>query len=669
MKRRSLLIFSLLTFIIACVPPSKQEITQVDLDLNRNDIRQLIDLINADLSDSLYTYLNHIDPSLRFLATNANASLKTKMYADSVASMLDDNIMNVRAAAAYALGQYKNEKPIQSLIQAFKNEDTISINTMLNHNILEAIGKCGDYKLLEFLASTNTYRETDTLLLLGQARGIYRYALRGMNHINGTDRMIKHVSNLDIAPEIRLVAAHYLSRSKNIDIENYKFQIADIARQEKNVNIKMALLAALKHTSDADIFDYLLSELSSSNDYRTKVNIIKALYHHPYERVVDPMINLLKNTNPHIAYAASQYFVENGRRQDASYYRELTQDSIHWLAKANLYKATLKHLPNYYVNTRFATNRELNEAIEDSKNAHEKISFLDAYAGDPSAYSNLMKWFEEENQRIIKSKLAECISSIYADKTYALNQYRVGPLGRSRILEDLKTLISSGDVGVQYHIANAIANEDILLNTVIKEVDFLDEAKNKLSLPRDVETYNALVKAIKVCKPDTNINEFVPEASNKIDWNLMQKYPDSTIAIIKTDKGLIKVEFFFEQSPMSSYNFIELADKDFYDKKVFHRVVPNFVIQGGCPRGDGFGSSDQTIRSELGQQYYDDQGYIGMASAGPHTESTQWFITHSPTPHLDGRYTIFGKVFEGMDVVHKILPGDQIQDVILTSVH
>ena len=58
-----------------------------------------------------------------------------------------------------------------------------------------------------------------------------------------------------------------------------------------------------------------------------------------------------------------------------------------------------------------------------------------------------------------------------------------------------------------------------------------------------------------------------------------------------------------------------------------------------------------------------------MASAGPHTESTQWFITHSPTPHLDGRYTIFGKVFEGMDVVHKILPGDQIQDVILTSVH
>ena len=149
----------------------------------------------------------------------------------------------------------------------------------------------------------------------------------------------------------------------------------------------------------------------------------------------------------------------------------------------------------------------------------------------------------------------------------------------------------------------------------------------------------------------------------------MQKYPDSTIAIIKTNKGLIKVNFFFTEAPTAVYNFIELADKDFYDKKVFHRVVPNFVIQGGCPRGDGFGSADKTIRSEFSQMYYDDQGYVGMASAGPHTESTQWFITHSPTPHLDGRYTIFGKVIEGMDVVHKIIPGDEIQDVILTSVH
>ena len=153
-----------------------------------------------------------------------------------------------------------------------------------------------------------------------------------------------------------------------------------------------------------------------------------------------------------------------------------------------------------------------------------------------------------------------------------------------------------------------------------------------------------------------------------IDWNFLQQHPDSSLALIKTNKGLIKIDLNFEAAPLSVYNFTKLAEANFYDNKTFHRVVPNFVIQGGCPRGDGFGSSDNTIRSEFSQVYYDDEGYIGMASAGPHTESTQWFITHSPTPHLDGRYTIFGKVIEGMDVVHAILPGDQIQDIILTSV-
>ena len=116
-------------------------------------------------------------------------------------------------------------------------------------------------------------------------------------------------------------------------------------------------------------------------------------------------------------------------------------------------------------------------------------------------------------------------------------------------------------------------------------------------------------------------------------------------------------------APGSVLNFINLVDKGFYAGKKFHRVVPNFVIQGGCPRGDGYGSLDYTIRSELPSLSYDEQGYVGMASAGRHTEGTQFFITHSPTLHLDGEYTIFGKVTEGMDVVHNIMVGDSIQQV------
>ena len=91
------------------------------------------------------------------------------------------------------------------------------------------------------------------------------------------------------------------------------------------------------------------------------------------------------------------------------------------------------------------------------------------------------------------------------------------------------------------------------------------------------------------------------------------------------------------------------------------------MIQGGCTRGDGYGSLDYSIRSELSPWHYDDGGFVGMASAGKDTEGTQFFITHSPTPHLDGRYTIFAKVVtkESMDVVFKIQPGDKIESVVI----
>ena len=123
------------------------------------------------------------------------------------------------------------------------------------------------------------------------------------------------------------------------------------------------------------------------------------------------------------------------------------------------------------------------------------------------------------------------------------------------------------------------------------------------------------------------------------------------------------MELWPEQAPGSVINLIQLAKDKFFDNKVFHRVVPNFVVQGGCPRGDGYGSLDYSIRSELVPFSYDTAGILGMASAGNHTEGTQFFITHNAALHLDGRYTIFGKVLQGMDVVDAIQVGDRITDV------
>ena len=125
------------------------------------------------------------------------------------------------------------------------------------------------------------------------------------------------------------------------------------------------------------------------------------------------------------------------------------------------------------------------------------------------------------------------------------------------------------------------------------------------------------------------------------------------------------MELLVNNAPISVANFINLARIGFFNGKIFHRVVPNFVAQTGCPRGDGYGSLDFTISSELTPMHYFTEGVVGMASAGNHTECSQWFITHSPTLHLDPNYTIFARVTEGMNVVHQLGVGDVMESVVI----
>jgi peptidyl-prolyl cis-trans isomerase B (cyclophilin B) len=141
-----------------------------------------------------------------------------------------------------------------------------------------------------------------------------------------------------------------------------------------------------------------------------------------------------------------------------------------------------------------------------------------------------------------------------------------------------------------------------------------------------------------------------------------------TKADIKTEKGTMKVEFYDEDAPNTVANFVKLSKDGYYDGLTFHRVIPNFVIQGGCPRGDGRGGPGYTIDCELdGGNQYHDRGVLSMAHAGRNTGGSQFFICHSRdnTAHLDGNHTCFGKVVEGLDVIDDIRQGDKIEAVVI----
>lgn len=136
-----------------------------------------------------------------------------------------------------------------------------------------------------------------------------------------------------------------------------------------------------------------------------------------------------------------------------------------------------------------------------------------------------------------------------------------------------------------------------------------------------------------------------------------------TRAEIHTEKGVMKVNFFENDAPNTVANFVKLSKQGFYNGLTFHRVIPDFVIQGGCPKGTGVGGPGYTIKCELtGGNQYHDRGVLSMAHAGRDTGGSQFFICHSRTntSHLDRHHTCFGKVYEGLEVIDDIRAGDKI---------
>lgn len=157
---------------------------------------------------------------------------------------------------------------------------------------------------------------------------------------------------------------------------------------------------------------------------------------------------------------------------------------------------------------------------------------------------------------------------------------------------------------------------------------------------------------------------------NKKQWNsppvmqidLKKKY----LVSMETDRGIIELELKPKYAPITVNNFVFLAQENFYDGVKFHRVINNFIIQGGDPTGTGMGGPGYQFEDEVkNNPLKHETGSISMANAGPNTNGSQFFIAHSSQPHLDGKHTVFGKVINGMEVVNSICQGDTIKSVTI----
>lgn len=652
-------------FFSQCVPPEEEVLTEVNLNFKNKTLQKIYNFQDKQILDSLYTYFRHKDPTFRYASVMAFASIKDETALDSLYPMLNDKIDKVKMAAAYAIGQVGEASDEQKLISAFNPYDTLA-KSQANSAILEAIGKSGDEETLAFLSTISTYEPTDTLLLEGHAWGLYRFAYRNMITEEGTETMLNYATDPKYPQSVRLIGANYLNRARNLRFpKNADRIISDALAKEEDPNIRMALAIGLGKTKSEVALNKLVYQYSIEPDYRVRANIVRALSNFEYEQVQPSVFVAMKDKSLPVAITAANFFVDNGTPRGATQYWRATRDTLPWQVQLTLFKAANRYMPYYFSESKKAINWELKQKFEQANDPYIKAAALRSLGEHGWNYKYIRDNSFLSNVPVIKTAGVEALAQISGMdsedfRKFFGNSYR---RVRKEIGDYFLEAIVSGDAGMTYEAAKALREPKSFFKGTVDSLHFLDKALEKLSLPQEIESYNELQKTISYFKDTEYTGPKTPDYNHPIDFRVLNSIEENTKINIKTSKGDIKLSLMPESAPGTVANFIQLIKIDHFTGKNFHRVVPNFVIQGGCPRGDGYGSLDYTIRSELPYLHYDSEGYVGMASAGNHTECTQFFITHSPTPHLDGNYTIFAKVSEGMDVVHQIEVGDVIEKV------
>ena len=250
-----------------------------------------------------------------------------------------------------------------------------------------------------------------------------------------------------------------------------------------------------------------------------------------------------------------------------------------------------------------------------------------------------------ENLEALKNAFTKSLSTdkIYNDALLAILSALV-KLDKSQAVSTLKTALNAPDYLVRKQAADLISQNDLSQE--------LPDAAQKVG---SVNLYDA--------KTGTKLGQVL---NNEADY-LRAVSRKTAKAVITTEKGIFTIEFYPESAPLTVDNFIKLANSKYFDGVAIHRVVSNFVVQDGDPRGDGNGGPGWSIRDEINMIPYE-RGTVGMALSGKNTGGSQWFVTHSPQPHLDGGYTVFGKVNENdMKIVDNLVRGDKILSVKITD--
>ncbi|MEK7250632.1 MAG: peptidylprolyl isomerase [Bacteroidota bacterium] len=655
------------------------------------------DILKAqDLRDAktLTAFLSDKKPEVKSLAAFACGSVQDTSHITLLLGLLSDKGKDVRTAAAFALGQMnytidstQRLRIPQSLLKRLGFEQ----NRLALARIVEALGKVGDeYSLNVMVASGENFPTTS--LKCEAALSVGRYAYRGMKSKTATSFAVDVLNSVRSGDEWK--AAYALMRITDTSLlSKHTDEILKFA-SNPNASVRMFIATALgRIASSRKVSNTLLSLAVSDKDWRVRVNALKSITRVDstfHARMIPLLLQTFADSNEHVSLTALSAFGDL-RLRKSPFSAECRKAFIEVIIDDKNYSQRQKKEAAIALAKTMGEEAYLILADKFGTGHLTKGSYVASLAFTPvrEAMANLIAFSKEGDVRLQR----EALEAIQSAAKLAHEDSAMVEIAKPAFVEALE----SKDMAVITTAASALADSAFADE---RSVPLLSAALRRLKSPDDTEAMVAVIQALADLKAtgavaplESHLNDHdhvvaseAAKALEKItgksykhlvkqhstpsytnfDWKLLEWIRKNALVNVRTSKGSFKIRMLPNEAPFTCMNFATLIKKGFFDSLLFHRVVPNFVIQGGDPRGDGWGGPGYAIRSEFGFEHYE-RGMVGVASSGKDTEGCQWFVTHCNTPHLDGRYTIFGRVISGMDVVDKIQVGDKIEKMFLSD--
>jgi peptidyl-prolyl cis-trans isomerase B (cyclophilin B) len=612
-----------------------------------------------DYNQTLIDYLSHPNPKLRARAALAVGRIGSPGCGEALMELVKSDQIDVAANAAFALG-LTDENRYASQLLDFAFDAPAKIGEMA----VNASGRLADSSLADKFVPFLNHPSPEV-------RSAACMALYRSNGQQATADLISFIKK-EKDDEVRydaLFALVYMRTTSAFDV--YVDFLADANGYNRSLAVRgiglsdskeaVQYLSIALNDSDPRAVSQAVVSLSQKETKTAKDNLLKKLSRETDEKLIIDLINGLQRQNNKDGVET----VKNAVKKNS--HPNIVAAALRYLAMAQNDRAI-----SYIDSMVTLDNIEINEAAADA------YGIIDSPKNIPRLTALFKNKYETvrasafgELVRIDSTNVEFYINSALADSGTILPILAIDQINQKQILSYLPQLVTwyqtdtLPSVDIRRSLVDCAAgfvdssktdsNAMIILSAGINDPDFVVRKETaQLYMDKLKEDYR-----YKVSPANTRISR------SKIENSLM-KFKKNPFAKIVTEKGEIELMLMFDVATLNVLNFIELAETGFYNGLNFHRVVSNFVVQGGCPDGTGWGGPDYAVRCEYSTEKYG-RGTVGIATSGKDTGGSQFFITHSPQRRLNGNYTIIGQVVYGMDVVDQIVVGDKILEIVIET--